>query len=183
MSLYKSRVATGVGFIVFAALIAAGWAAYAAWSAPRATGLEIKDGAAFSVIPLGLSLIALVWGSALIFTARRHRAGKAKAGLPYGAVDATIVAWAKRRGLTLSTEFGGGARRFCYVTVGKHECFQVSIEPPESGSVTVNACGVETQDDAEFHEQWQVALQDLDLALEAALRQIADWGQRASASQ
>lgn len=73
MSLYKSRVATGVGFVVFAVLIAAGWVAYAAWTAPRATGLEIKDGAALSVIPLGLSLIALIWGSVLIYTARRHR--------------------------------------------------------------------------------------------------------------
>lgn len=73
MSPYKSRVATGISFIMFAALIAAGWVAYAAWSAPRATGLEIKDGAALSVIPLGLSLIALIWGSALIYTARRHR--------------------------------------------------------------------------------------------------------------
>lgn len=73
MSPYKSRVATGISFIVFAALIAAGWVAYAAWSAPRPTGLEIKDGAALSVIPLGLSLIAFIWGSALIYTARRRR--------------------------------------------------------------------------------------------------------------
>ena len=73
MSLYKSRVATGISFIVFAAVIAAGWVAYAAWSAPRATGLEVKDGAALSVIPLGLALIASIWGSALIYTGRRHR--------------------------------------------------------------------------------------------------------------
>lgn len=73
MSLYKSRVMTGIGFIVFSVLIAAGWAAYAVWSAPGSTGLEIKDGAALSVVPLGLSLIALTWGSALIYAASRHR--------------------------------------------------------------------------------------------------------------
>jgi hypothetical protein len=73
MSLYKSRVITGIGFIIFSVLIAAGWAAYAVWPAPGATGLEIKDGAALSVVPLGLSLIALIWGSSLICTASRHR--------------------------------------------------------------------------------------------------------------
>jgi hypothetical protein len=73
MSLYKSRIMTGIGFIVFAVLIVAGWVAYAVLSDPSATGLEIKDGAALSVVPLGLALIALIWGSALIYTARRHR--------------------------------------------------------------------------------------------------------------
>jgi hypothetical protein len=73
MSLYKSRVATGIRFVVVAVVIASGWAVHAAWTATRATGLQIKDGAVFSVIPLTVSLIALIWGCVLICIARRRR--------------------------------------------------------------------------------------------------------------
>ncbi|HEY2047908.1 MAG TPA: hypothetical protein VGH03_01090 [Caulobacteraceae bacterium] len=98
--------------------------------------------------------------------------------MTYSIVDAEIYAWAERHGLKVCTEFAGAPRRFCYVSGGEHECFQVSIEPPEDGAVTVNAWDVETQDDAELHRQWRVALGDLDPTLEAALRQIVDWKSR-----
>ena len=41
--------------------------------------------------------------------------------------------------LKLVTEFGGEERRFCYVTGGPQECFQVSIEPPHESETLVNA--------------------------------------------
>jgi hypothetical protein len=78
----------------------------------------------------------------------------------------------------LSTVFDGQPRRFCYVSAGKDECFQVSIEPPEDGIITVNAWDVETHDDAEFHRAWQVPTSALEPTLDAALRQIADWAAR-----
>jgi len=79
----------------------------------------------------------------------------------YEALDDVIGAWVKRHGLTLSTEFGGQPRRFSYVAGGAHECFQVSVEPPEDGYITVNARDVETVDNAEFHWQRQVVASDL----------------------
>jgi hypothetical protein len=98
--------------------------------------------------------------------------------MSYEAVDDVIGAWAKRHGLRLSTEFGGQPRRFCYVSGGKHECFQVSVDPPEGEHITVNAHDVETVDDAEFHWQRRVVASDLAPALEAALNQIAVWSRR-----
>lgn len=102
--------------------------------------------------------------------------------MSYEAVDDVISTWATRRGLTLSTEFGGRPRRFCYVSGGGAECFQVSIEPPEDGLITVNAWDVETKDDAEFHRAWQVPVCDLRPTLEEAVEQIARWARRGSGS-
>lgn len=98
--------------------------------------------------------------------------------MSYEAVDDVIGSWVKRHGLTLIAEFGGEPRRFCYVSGGEHECFQVSIEPPEGGTITVNAWDVETEDDAELHQQWRVEIGDLASTLEAAFGQIADWSSR-----
>jgi hypothetical protein len=96
----------------------------------------------------------------------------------YEAVDDGISAWAARHSLTLSTEFGGQPRRFCYVSGGKAESFQVSIEPPEDGIITVNAWDVETSDDAQFHRKWQVPISDLSSTLDKAVEQIARWARR-----
>lgn len=96
----------------------------------------------------------------------------------YDAVDAAIAAWAASHSLTLCTEFGGGPARFCYVTGDEHECFQVSIETPADGAITVNAWGVETEDDAELNQQWRVPVGDLVPTLEAALGRIAVWRSR-----
>lgn len=96
----------------------------------------------------------------------------------YQIVDPVIKAWAENHGLAVCTEFGGAPRRFCYVSGGEHECFQVSIELPADGNVTVNAWEVETADDAELSQQWQVPVSDLSAALDAALTKIAEWGAR-----
>jgi hypothetical protein len=98
--------------------------------------------------------------------------------MSYEAVDNVISAWAVRHGLTLNTEFGSQPRRFCYVSAGKAECFQVSIEPPKNGIITVNAWDVETHHDAEFHRAWQAQTSLLEPTLDAALKQIADWAAR-----
>ncbi len=46
----------------------------------------------------------------------------------YAVLDPVIKAWVKKNELKLATEFGGEERRFCDVTGGPQECFQVSIE-------------------------------------------------------
>ncbi len=70
---------------------------------------------------------------------------------------------------------GGSRRRFCYVSGGEHECFQVSVEPPEAAAITVNAWSVETEDDAELHRQWVVEAPELLATLETALKTISEW--------
>lgn len=102
--------------------------------------------------------------------------------MSYEAVDDVISAWAASRGLALNTKFGGQPRRFCYLSGGQAECFQISIEPPAKGLVTVNVWDVETRDDAEFHRAWLVPVADLRPALEEAVEQIARWAQRAPRS-
>ncbi|WP_454761202.1 hypothetical protein [Caulobacter segnis] len=96
----------------------------------------------------------------------------------YSEIDAVIREWSERHSRALNTEFGGQERRFCYVSGGPEECFQVSIEPPESGRVLVNAWSVETIDDAELHESWTVEIRDLPQSLEVALKQVSAWNAR-----
>jgi hypothetical protein len=83
-----------------------------------------------------------------------------------------------RHDLKLNMEFGGRPRRCCYVSGGKGECYQISIEPPAGGITVVNAWDVETRDDTEFHRAWQASVGDLGSTLEDALEQIARWAQR-----
>lgn len=94
------------------------------------------------------------------------------------AIDVVFFAWAARHGLRALRLPGGQQTRFCYVSAGVDESFQISIEPPEAGIVSVNAWDVETHDDAEFHRAWQVPLSDLEPALDGALEQIATWAAR-----
>ncbi len=96
----------------------------------------------------------------------------------YSDIDPAIDAWAARHGLVINPEFGGEARRFTYVTGGPRECFQISVEPPDQGMVTVNAWDVETLDEAQLHESWTVPAGDVDSALESAARRVAAWRTR-----
>lgn len=98
--------------------------------------------------------------------------------MSYEEVDDVIVAWAKQHGLTLSTEFGDRPCRFCYVSGGRDECFQISIEPPDDRTITVNAWDIETRDDAEFHRAWHVPVAELHSSLEKAIEQVGRWARR-----
>lgn len=96
---------------------------------------------------------------------------------PYSPIDDAIKRWVERNNLTLSREWQGEAR-FWYTSRG-NECFQVSIDPPASGSVTVHAWSVDTDDDAELHGQWWVEVGDLEHALATATNLIDLWERRA----
>src|SRR4051812_22475759 len=96
----------------------------------------------------------------------------------YAAVDPAIRSWADQHELRLSMEFGGQERRFCYVTGGPQECFQISIEPPEGSKVLVNAWSIETIDDEELHESWLVPVAEVSSALKLALDKIGAWNAR-----
>jgi len=97
--------------------------------------------------------------------------------MPYSQVDATIHNWAEAHKLTLNTEFNGPAR-FCYVTGGWCECFQIAVTVPNNGVMKIIASSVETDDDAELTAEWTVSPDELKPALQAALRQVRAWDSR-----
>ena len=98
----------------------------------------------------------------------------------YEALDPVINAWVQKHELKLATEFVGEERRYCYVTGGPQECFQVSIEPPQGSEVLVNAWSIETIDDVELHDSWLVHPDGLAGALDLALDKIGAWKARSN---
>ena len=96
----------------------------------------------------------------------------------YSAVDPAIKAWARRHKLKVLQEFGGQERRFCYLTGGPQECFQISIEPPDGSGVLVNAWSIETVDDQELHESWFVRTEEVGSALKFAFDKVMAWKER-----
>lgn len=101
--------------------------------------------------------------------------------MAYTLIDPVITAWADRHALKLFSEFGGEQRRFSYVSGGPQECFQISIEPPEEGEVSVSAWSMETIDDAELQESWRVTVDELATTLDLALAKIGAWTTRPKA--
>jgi hypothetical protein len=93
---------------------------------------------------------------------------------PYAKVDPAIVAWIERHGFTLCAWFGGEAR-FCYVTGGPQECFQIAVRQPVNGQVQVYAHSVETIDDAEMQSDWCVSESLVEDGLDQALACIREW--------
>jgi hypothetical protein len=77
----------------------------------------------------------------------------------YAEVDPAITAWARQHGLKLRTEWADAEARFCYVSGGQHECFQVSVEHPHAGKIVVHARSIETIDDVKLHEFWLVEIE------------------------
>lgn len=100
----------------------------------------------------------------------------AEAASAYADVDGTIDRWVARNNLTLCRKWAGEAR-FWYTSRGD-ECFQVSVDQPSNGSVTVHAWSIETDDDAELHGEWSLALTNLEQALIAATELIDLWSKR-----
>ena len=99
---------------------------------------------------------------------------------PYSEIDGSIESWVGRNGLTLWREWQGEAR-FWYTSRGA-ECFQVSVNHPADGLVTVHATSIETDDDAELSGEWNVELNELERALAAATNLIDLWASRARTS-
>jgi hypothetical protein len=95
--------------------------------------------------------------------------------MSYSDVDPDIKAWCREHGLSLCTEYNGQDRRFCYVPGGPGECFLIAIEPPHGDNVVIDACAVETDDDAELYETWTQPTDRVRAGLKAALIQIEAW--------
>jgi hypothetical protein len=94
---------------------------------------------------------------------------------PYSAIDPAIDDWAKAHSRKLFTSFGERQARFCHFSSDRGECFQISIEPPQEATVTVNAWTIETLDDREPHGSWTVLIDELHDALDLALARVREW--------
>ena len=100
-----------------------------------------------------------------------------KMSAPYAEIDNAIESWVERNGLTLCREWQGEAR-FWY-TSRLAESFQIAVDHPINGIVTVHARSVETDDDAELHGEWSVGVVNLERALATATKLIDLWSRRA----
>lgn len=101
----------------------------------------------------------------------------------YDDVDTVIDAWAQANVKKLFTEWAGEAARFAYLPgLRPLECFQISIDPPRAGRVTVLARSVDTDDETEFERLWEGATEDLALILVEATETIRVWVNRSPAN-
>jgi hypothetical protein len=99
-----------------------------------------------------------------------------KISTPYAEIDDAIENWVERNGLTLCREWQGEAR-FWY-TARLAESFQIAVDPPVDGMVSVHAWSVETDDNAELHGEWSVGVVNLERALATATKLIDLWSRR-----
>ena len=88
----------------------------------------------------------------------------------YGLIDPQIRAWAKRHELKVST----GEVRNAYLSSINGGCFEIWVDRPADGRVTVHAA-VENQGVRQFPKAWSVPITDFDKALELAFKTAASW--------
>ena len=93
------------------------------------------------------------------------------------------VAWAQAHVKKLFTEWAGQPARFAYLPgLRPFECFQISIDPPRAGRVTVSARSVDTNDGSELERLWDEPIGVLALVLEEATEAVRVWANRSPAN-
>lgn len=101
----------------------------------------------------------------------------------YAEVDPVIDAWARATVKKLFTEWADQPARFAYLPgLRPFECFQISIDPPFGGRVAVSARSVDTDDESEFDERWEGAIDALPMLLEQATVTVHKWVNRRTAN-
>jgi hypothetical protein len=103
---------------------------------------------------------------------------------PYRDIDPIIEACVTAHGSTLFTKWADEPVRFFYLPgLRPFECFQISIDQPRSGRITVFARSIDTDDGSEFEETWEVSVDALQSALAGATQAVDRWRNRAMASE
>jgi hypothetical protein len=95
--------------------------------------------------------------------------------MTYRDVDQYINAWAERNSLKLQTSWAGQAARFAYVSSKAGECFQISIEPPIDGYISIHASCVEGRREDHPPEDWMYPTEDIAGALEEVFQTVTAW--------
>lgn len=93
----------------------------------------------------------------------------------YEIVDDLINDWAKRHALKLNTSFSGREARYAYCSSIAGECFQISIDPPSVGAVSVCSWCVEGRREDDPPRYWRSAPAELGSALEKAYQTVEEW--------
>lgn len=97
----------------------------------------------------------------------------------YTEVDPIIDAWAQAKVKKLFSEWAGRPARFAYLTgLRPFECFQISIDAPLFGRITVHARSVDTDDESEFEQCWEGPTTTLSAMLEDATGTVQEWVNR-----
>ena len=95
--------------------------------------------------------------------------------MSYSSVDPIVRAWAQRHSLTLFTSFADREARFAYTSSKAGECFQIWIDDPADGKISVHAAGVEGRRMDDPPADWLVPISGLDTALEDAWATVMSW--------
>lgn len=94
----------------------------------------------------------------------------------YADFDGVIAEWVKRASSTLYTEWAGEPARFFHLPgLPPHECFQISVGLGSTGSVTVLARSIDTNDGSEWEQAWEGSPGELNTMLAAAVERIETW--------
>ena len=96
----------------------------------------------------------------------------------YSAIDSVIQAWVEKHRFTLFDRIDGHTESFrsVYLSSSEGECFQIWIDEPKAGNVTVHAADVETHNnEQQLRYDWSVPVDELRSALEEAVVQVRNW--------
>ena len=99
--------------------------------------------------------------------------GKASEYPPF--VDRQIHIWSQRHSLRLFTSFASRDARFAYISSVAGECFQIWVEPPVGGAITIGVACVEGRKDNDTVLTRTAVEAELDAALELAFQTVMEW--------
>lgn len=100
---------------------------------------------------------------------------------PLTEVESVVSACVSSIGSTLFGGDGADPRLWFHLAGDPpHECFQIAVWPPNSGSITVQAAAIDTNDDteADMIEVWEGPVADLAAMLTTALATVKTWRER-----
>lgn len=96
-------------------------------------------------------------------------------------IDGVIAKWVRAVDTTLHTQWADAPARFFYIPGDPpFECFQINVQAPEGGHISVTARAMDTNDDTDeqMDRTWQGPIGDLDGMLGAAVALVETWKER-----
>lgn len=95
--------------------------------------------------------------------------------MSYELIDAQIADWAKEHSLILSTSFANRETRSAYLSSELGECFQIWVDVPVDGHVSIYATCVEGRKENEPPREWITNPREVKATLEEVFETIVQW--------